>query len=119
MSSRATKPVGIFLLVVVIAMALGLRISHPHDGLRNALGSAQSGLVIYRQIDSVSIGQTVMISVDKTDKSPVLANVIAVDGEKIQLQSSASTIASDTSHVMGKMIAVVPFLGKILSVVGL
>lgn len=119
MFSRAAKPAGIFLILMVIASALGFRVSHPHEGLRNALGSAKSGIVIYREIETVSVGQTLMIKVDNSDKSPMLVSVTAVDGEKLQVENGSATLQSDISHVKGKMIAVVPFLGQLLSVVGL
>lgn len=118
MSSRALKPVGIFILVVVISMAFGFRVTHPHEGLRNSLGSAQSGIVIYRSADAVSVGQTVMIDIDKSDKSPMLVVVTAVDGQKVQVQNGSATLESDLTHVKGKMFAVVPFLGQLLNVVG-
>ena len=119
MSSRILKPAGIFILILILSGVIGFRVSHPHDGLRNALGSAQSGLVIYRSADIVSVGQTVMIDVDKSDKSPMLVTVTAVDGQKIQVQNGSATLESDLAQVKGKMFAVVPFLGQLLSLVGL
>ena len=117
MFSRVLKPLGIVLLVVVVSMALGFRVAHPHDGLRNSLGSAKSGLVIYRQSEAVSVGQTVMVRIEESGFT-MLLNITVVDGQKLQVQNGTAILQSDVPHVMGKMVAVVPFLGAILSVVG-
>ena len=119
MNTRSIRPVGIVVVILLIGAGLGFRVTHPHDGLRNALGAASSGIVIYRPIEVISVGQTVMVKVDGVNKSPILGSVSAVDKGKIEIQTGTAKIQTDAAHVMGKMQAVVPFIGQLLGIVGL
>ena len=43
------KVIAAIALVLALLFVLGFRVGHPQTGLTNALGSAQSGLVIYQK----------------------------------------------------------------------
>lgn len=119
MNSRITKWVGGILVVLAILFAAGIRIAHPHDGLKNALGSAQSGLVIYQKNPALTLQEKVIVKIEDPAKSPILAFVSANNGKTIQVQSGAVGFTVQPSQVYGKLILVIPFLGSILNVIGL
>jgi len=112
----------IVLLVLAIALGLflsGFRVGHTKDGMSNALGSASSGIVIYHKTKSFSVGAKVVATVDAPAKSPVLAVLRAQSATTADIQVGAKLVRVKPSQVYGKLIAVVPFLGSILGVVGL
>lgn len=108
-----------FLAALVILFALGIRIAHPHDGLKNALGSAQSGLVVYQTKPSLVLKEKVLVRIPGSTKSPLLAFVSANNGKTIDVQSGGTAFSVAPSQVYGKLILVIPFLGAIFGAVGL
>jgi hypothetical protein len=117
--SRLVKWIGGLMVLLAILFAAGIRVAHPHDGLKNALGSAQSGLVVYQKNPSLTLQEKVIVKIEDPAKSPLLAFVSANDGKTLQVQSGAAAIAVQPSQVYGKLILVIPFLGSILNVFGL
>ena len=118
-NSRLVKWIGGLMVLLAILFAAGIRVAHPHDGLKNALGSAQSGLVVYQKNPSLTLQEKVIVKIEDPAKSPLLAFVSANDGKTLQVQSGAAAIAVQSSQVYGKLILVIPFLGSILNVIGL
>ena len=118
-NASLTKWIGGVLVFVAILFAAGIRIAHPHDGLKNALGSAQSGLVVYQKNPSLTLQEKVIVKIEDPAKSPILAFVSANDGKTLQVQSGAAAITVQPSQVYGKLILVIPFLGSVLNVIGL
>jgi len=119
MNSRIVKPVAAILVALIALFALGFRWGHPKDGLTNALGSAKSTIVIYHKTSSFTVGAKVISAVDAPAKGPVIALVNAISGDNADLQAGAKLVRVKTSQISGKLLAVVPFIGSILSVVGL
>jgi hypothetical protein len=105
--------------VLLILLALGFRVGHPQDGLKNALGSAQSGLVVYKNKPSFTVGSKVLVKLDAPAKSPLLAFVMGNKADTVEIQAGTSIQTVKSSQVYGTLVAVIPFLGSILSVVGL
>jgi len=105
--------------VLVVLFALGFRVGHAQDGLKNALGSAQSGLVVYKNKPSFTVGSKVLVNLDAPAKSPLLAFVMGHKADSVEIQAGTSVQTVKSSQVYGTLIAVIPFLGSILSVVGL
>jgi hypothetical protein len=119
MNSSAKKiSIGV-LAVLVIFFVLGFRVSHPQDGLKNALGSAQSGLVVYKNKPNFTVGSKVLVKLDAPAKSPLLAFVMGNNADTVEIQAGTSIQKVKSSQVFGTLIAVIPFLGTILSTVGL
>jgi hypothetical protein len=118
-NSRLVKWIGGLMVLLAILFAAGIRVAHPHDGLKNALGSAQSGLVVYQKNPSLTLQEKVIVRIEDPAKSPLLAFVSANDGKTLQVQSGAAAITVQPSQVYGKLILVIPFLGSILNVFGL
>jgi hypothetical protein len=106
-------------LVLVALFAAGLRLGHPQDGLKNALGSAQSGIVLYKSGVDLTTGAKVMVNMDAPAASPIIAFVVKADGEKVDIQSGVDVVTIKSTQIYGKLIAVIPFIGSILSVIGL
>jgi hypothetical protein len=119
MTSRFVKPVAGALAVLLLLFAFGFRWGHPKDGLTNALGSAKSTIVIYHKTSSVTVGSKVISAVDAPGQGPVIAIVNAASGENVDLQAGAKLVRVKSSQISGKLLAVVPFIGSLLSVVGL
>jgi hypothetical protein len=113
------KRIGAVALVLFILFAFGLRLGHPHDGLKNALGSAQSGIVLYKKGADLSTGAKVMVNMDAPAKSPIIAFIVKTNGESVDIQSGANVETVKSSQIYGKLIAVIPFIGQVLSVIGL
>ena len=105
--------------VLVILFALGFRVGHAQDGLKNALGSAQSGLVVYKNKPSFTVGSKVLVNLEAPAKSPLLAFVMGNKAETVEIQAGTTVQTVKSSQVYGTLIAVIPFLGTILGLVGL
>jgi hypothetical protein len=113
------RPIAIAALIIVVAFALGFRVSHPHSGLKNALGSASSGIVIYKKSNDFAIGNKVLVHTKDEASSPVLAIVRAVNKETLDIQSGIATDRIESKDAYGKLIVMVPFIGTVAQVLGL
>ncbi|CAB4908657.1 unannotated protein [freshwater metagenome] len=113
------KPLGIAALILVLAFAFGIRVSHPHSGLKNALGSANSGLVVYKKSNEFAVGDKILVTTKDEASSPVLAIVRNVDKDVLEIQSGIATDRIESSAAYGKLIVMVPFIGTIAQVIGL
>lgn len=107
------------LFVLVALFAAGLRLGHPQDGLKNALGSAQSGVVLYKSGADFKTGAKVMVKMDAPAATPIIAFVVKANGDSVDIQSGVEVITVKSTQIYGKLIAVIPFIGSVLSVVGL
>jgi len=113
------RPLTITLLVVVVAFSFGFRIAHPHSGLKNALGSANSGLVVYKKTNEFNVGDKVLVNITPKDQSPVLAIVRASDASKLEIQSTTEKQSVDKEAAFGRLVFMIPFLGSIVQAIGL
>ena len=107
------------LLIIVGLFLAGFRLGHPQDGLKNALGSAKSGIVLYKTGADLKAGAKVIVKLDSPSPSPVLALIVTSDANAVQIQTGANPVTVKPEQVYGKLIAVIPFIGTLLSVVGL
>jgi hypothetical protein len=117
--SHMRRPLAIALVFVVVAFGLGFRIAHPHSGLKNALGSANSGLVVYKKTGEFKIGDKVLVNITPEDQSPVLAIVRASDASKLEIQSTTEKQSVDIDAAFGRLVLMIPFLGSIAQAIGL
>jgi len=109
----------ILILAIVALSVSGFRIGHAKDGLSNSLGSASSGIVVYRTATDQPVGAKVIVKLDAPNKSPVLAIIRATSGNTADISFGTNALRVKKSQVYGKLIAVVPFIGSVLGVVGL
>lgn len=117
MKNRIIGWVAILALVTAVFMGFGFRINHLQGGIGSALGSAQSSLALYKHGNSAEVGSKVIVNVEGT--GPELGIVKAVSETSIDVDLGAKFLRVDKKEVLGKLIAVIPFLGSILGVVGL
>lgn len=114
------RQVALALLVILVGgYALGIRIAHPHGGLSNGLGSAQSGIVLYKSSNESVTGSKVIVSFSSPHVSPVLAVVVGNQKNSIAIQTGTKLEAVQPNQIKGRLLVVVPFLGVILNTVGL
>lgn len=119
MTNSTKKVVFGVIAVIAILFVMGFRVGHAHDGLKNALGSAQSGLIIYKNVPSLVVGSKVLVKMEAPEKSPLLAFVMGNKAGTVEIQAGAKVQTVKSSQIYGTLIAIVPFLGSILSAVGL
>ena len=119
MFSSTRNRIALVFLLVVVFFALGFRLGHPQDGLKNALGSAKSGIVLYKTGADFKAGAKAMVRITQPDPSPIIAFIVSVEGDNVQIQSGTEVVTVKKDQVYGKLIAVIPFIGSVLSVVGL
>ena len=119
MSSSAKKITFSLVAILALLFALGFRVGHPQDGLKNALGSAKSGLVVYKNKPSFTVGSKVLVRLDPPAPSPLLAIVMGNKEGSVEIQAGTTIQVVKSNQVYGTLIGVIPFLGAILSFVGL
>jgi hypothetical protein len=117
-SSTRNRIIAVALLLVVF-FALGFRLGHPQDGLKNALGSAKSGVVLYKTGADFKPGAKAMVKISEPNPSPIIAFIVSTDGDNVKIQSGTEVVTVKKEQVYGKLIAVLPFIGSILSAIGL
>lgn len=109
----------IAILLLGLAFVLGLRVDHPHSGLKNALGSATSSLALYRDTTAFVKGDIVLVNTGDKKLDPALARVSNVSKDGVDIQSGAQIQRVQTVNVKGKLLVIIPFLGSFFSTVGL
>lgn len=117
--SMRKKGVGVALLVLALLFVLGFRIGHPQAGLTNALGSAESSLVIYQKGETYSSGQKVIAQSGDTTRSPFLGQIAGATGDRYDVANGQFTEQVVAADIKGKMIFVIPFIGTVFGWVGL
>jgi hypothetical protein len=103
----------------VILFALGLRIDHPKSGLRNALGSAESSVVVYWHQSKLSVGEKVIVILDKPALDPALAIINNINPDSIDVSTTGAFERVPNENVKGTLVMVFPFIGSLLGVFGL
>jgi hypothetical protein len=113
------KLIAVIALVLAFLFVLGFRVGHPQTGLTNALGSAQSGLVIYQKGDMYSAGQKVLATSGDASLSPFLGEVVGASGDRYEVGNGRFTESLSSDDIEGRMIFVFPFIGTVLGWFGL
>lgn len=106
-------------LVAILAalFAVGIRASHPQDGLSSALGSAKSSIVVYKQGSNFTVGQKVVVVV--AGQGLQTGIVKSATKETVDVDTRVAFVRVKQEEVTGKLLAVIPFFGTILGFVGL
>jgi hypothetical protein len=103
--------------IVLVLFALGFRVIHPEDGLSSAMGSAKSSVVIYKHSGDYSIGSKVVVEVAGQGKQSGI--VKSASKTTVDVDTRVAFIRVKKSDVLGQLIVVVPFFGKVFGLVGL
>lgn len=113
------RTVAVLLVLVVVFMMLGLRIAHPKSGLNSAVGSAKSTLVVYKKVDSVTVGQRLLVNTGDRNMDPVVTIARTVSDGTVDVQTDRMLVQVPNSEVKGRIVALFPFLGGLFSAFGL
>lgn len=105
------------LAIVVVLFALGFRVIHPENGLQSAMGSAKSSVVIYKHSSNYAVGHKVVVEVAGQGKQTGI--VKSATGETVDVDTLVAFVRVKQEDVEGKLIAVVPFFGTLLGLIGL
>jgi len=116
--NRVKKPLAAFLVLALILFLFGFRLTHPQDGLSNALGSAKSSIAIVKKSSVYKSGDKI-VAQPQVGKSPVLGIIASAEGGSLELILENSVARTTPEKVSGKLVLVIPFVGYLLSVVGL
>lgn len=112
--------IAIVAVVVVAVMAsLGFRIGHPQSGLSSAVGDAKTSILLYKKVDKFAAGDRVLVDIGDSELSPATSIVRSVDGNEIEVQAGDLRVQVTSEQIKGRVLALFPFLGALLSVVGL
>ena len=109
----------IAILIIVVAFFAGLRIDHPHSGLKKALGSAKASIALYRSTTSFGAGDTVVVNTGDKNLDPALARVSNVSNDGVDIQSGPQIQRVEAQAVKGKLLVIIPFIGSLFSIIGL
>ena len=119
MSDNSKRGIVFAVFLLVILYALGLRVDHPKSGLKNALGTAESSVAVYWHKSELSVGDKVVITTKAVGKSPQLALVNNVNADSVDVQITGGFERVAMKDVHGTLVLVFPFLGTLLSTIGL
>lgn len=116
---NSLKIAAVAILVVVVMASLGFRLGHPQSGLSSAVGDAKTSILLYKKVDKFAAGDRVLVDIGDSELSPATSIVRSVDGKDIEVQAGDLRVKVTQEQVKGRVLALFPFLGAILSVVGL
>ena len=108
----------VVVLVCALMFSIGFRVGHPNSGLRSAVGSAESSIVLYRQTEKLAAGDRVLVDIGDPELSPATSIIQSIDESSIVVQAGGLTVTVTQKEVKGKILALVPFIGAIFSVLG-
>lgn len=117
MRNRWVARVLVLVLVIGVFMGFGFRINHLQGGIGNALGSAQSSLALYKHGNSAEVGSKIIVNVK--DSGPELGIVKSATDTTVDVDLGDSFLRIEKTEILGKLIAVIPFFGSVLGIVGL
>ena len=117
MRNRLIGWVVILALITGIFMGLGFRLNHLQGGIGSALGSAKSSLALYKHGTTAAVGSKVIVNVKGI--GPELGIIKSATDKTVDVDLGATFLRIEKKDVLGKLIAVIPFFGSVLGIVGL
>jgi len=118
-NSRILRPILLLLIVFLILFGLGLRFGHPESGLKSALGPAKSSIAVYWSGEAAAKGDRLVVNTGKPGQDPALVLVTGTSEGFVDIQSGRELQRIPSNQVHGKLLAIIPFIGYIVNVVGL
>lgn len=113
------RPIILALIFFLILFGLGLRIVHPESGLKSALGPANSSMAVYWHGTSAAKGDKLVVTSGKPGQDPTLALVTGTTPGFVDIQSGRELQRISSNQVQGKLLAIVPFIGYLVNLIGL
>ncbi|MFZ4064376.1 MAG: hypothetical protein ACOYK0_05320 [Candidatus Nanopelagicaceae bacterium] len=117
MNKRWIKPVAAIAIVIALFLGAGFRIGHPITGLSTALGSAKSSLAVYKPSGQSQVGSKIVVEIKGLGTAIGIVKSAASGNVDVDLGATFNRVSE--KDVDGKLVAVIPFLGSILGIVGL
>lgn len=117
MNTRWIKPVAAIAIVIALFLGAGFRIGHPITGLSTALGSAKSSLAVYKPSGQSQVGSKIVVEIKGLGTAIGIVKSAASGNVDVDLGATFNRVSE--KDVDGKLVAVIPFLGSILGIVGL
>jgi len=117
MTKSWIKPVAAVAVVVILFFFAGFRIGHPVTGLSTALGSAKSSLAIYKSSGQSTVGSKVVVEIKGLGTAIGIVKSAASGNVDVDLGATFNRVSE--KDVSGKLVAVIPFLGSVIGIVGL
>jgi hypothetical protein len=117
MRNRLIGRLVILVLVIVVFMGAGLRLNHLQGGIGSALGSAKSSIALYKHGTTAEVGSKVIVNVKGI--GPELGIVKSATDQTVDVDLGATFLRIEKKDVLGQLIAVIPFFGSIVGIVGL
>ena len=112
------RPIILVLILLLILFGLGLRFDHPESGLKSALGPANSSIAVYWHGNSVVKGDKLVVSTGKPGADPALALVTGITPGFVDIQSGRGLQRISINKVHGQLLALFPFFGSMVKVIG-
>jgi hypothetical protein len=123
--SKYKKLLGWLITIFVVVTAIyiltgpvGFKFSHPKVGLSTALGSANSLIVLVRQLETYDVGQLVVSESSSNGISPIMAQIAGVSKASILLSNETGSIEVRPQAIHGKIVVVLPFIGHLARLIG-
>jgi hypothetical protein len=108
--------VACFALLAFLAAGPGqLRIVHPDLGLQTSLSSAKDALIIVKKSDAYVVGDNVVVKSEAQSADNVFGSVAAVSDTEYIVTENSLYHSALKDNVYGKVVLVMPGLGKIFS----
>ena len=108
---KFARPAVILVLVIALLGVFGIRITHPETGLKSALGSAKSTLVVYIKSQKVGVGSRAIVDTGVPHADPNLSYIRGVEATTVDVQSGQILQRIPKKSIKGKMLLVIPFIG--------
>ena len=100
-------------LAFVLIVPVGLKFAHPASGATSAIGAISNSLVVVKQDENLTVGESVVVDLAGDKPSPVVAIVAAVSDQAVLLSTDTGYVQVRKEQLHGKVVAVLPFLGQI------
>lgn len=113
------RSIAVILVLAVVFTMLGLRVAHPKSGLNSAVGSAKSTLVVYKKVDSFTVGQRLLVNTGDRNSDPVVTIVRTISEGTVDVQTERMLVQVKNEDVKGRVVALFPFIGGLFSAFGL
>jgi hypothetical protein len=119
MSQAARRNTSITLLVLLVLFTFGLRFDHPRGGLSNALGPASTTIAVYMHGHEYKNGDKIIAKSEVKGASPAVVVVMNVGIDYYDVQNQKILERVKKKDVQGKLLAIIPFLGFPVQIIGL
>ena len=106
-------PILVIVALVIAFMVSPLTLVHPTIGSSAGFGSADSSLVVAVPVNELSENQLIVAKFGEEVDSRILGRINAIADQDVLLETDAGFAQVKVDSVIGKVLVVIPFLGKL------